>query len=171
MEKNKTSAFSNGLIWFGAAVSIAEILTGTYFAPLGLGKGLLAILIGHIIGGILFYFTGLIGAKTEKSAMETVKISFGQRGSVLFSGLNILQLIGWTAVMIIAGAEGANSIIQLGIPVWSIIIGALIILWVAIGIKRMNQINIVAVGALFILTIILSAIVSAIRALPCLRRA
>ena len=31
----KTSSFQNSLIWFGAAVSIAEILTGTYFAPLG----------------------------------------------------------------------------------------------------------------------------------------
>ena len=28
MEK-KTSLFENGLIWFGAGVSIAEILTGT----------------------------------------------------------------------------------------------------------------------------------------------
>ena len=45
----KTSSFQNSLIWFGAAVSIAEILTGTYFAPLGFGKGLLAILIGWII--------------------------------------------------------------------------------------------------------------------------
>ena len=46
----KTSAFQNSLIWFGAAVSIAEILTGTYFAPLGFTKGLLAILVGHVIG-------------------------------------------------------------------------------------------------------------------------
>ena len=37
MEK-KTSLFENGLIWFGAGVSIAEILTGTYFAPLGKGS-------------------------------------------------------------------------------------------------------------------------------------
>ena len=43
MEK-KTSLFENGLIWFGAGVSIAEILTGTYFAPLGMAKGLAAIL-------------------------------------------------------------------------------------------------------------------------------
>lgn len=31
MEERRTSVFENGLIWFGAAVSIAEILTGTYF--------------------------------------------------------------------------------------------------------------------------------------------
>ena len=36
--ENKTNVFSNVLIWFGAAVSIAEILTGTYFAPLGFKK-------------------------------------------------------------------------------------------------------------------------------------
>ena len=39
MEK-RTSLFENGLIWFGAGVSIAEILTGTYFAALGFGRGL-----------------------------------------------------------------------------------------------------------------------------------
>ena len=42
MEEKRTGLFENGLIWFGAGVSIAEILTGTYLAPLGMGKGLLA---------------------------------------------------------------------------------------------------------------------------------
>lgn len=37
--KKQTSVFENSLIWFGAGVSIAEILTGTYFAPLGFEKG------------------------------------------------------------------------------------------------------------------------------------
>ena len=46
----KTSVFQNSLIWFGAGVSIAEILTGTYFAPLGMAKGFAAILLGHLIG-------------------------------------------------------------------------------------------------------------------------
>ena len=55
----KTSSFQNSLIWFGAAVSIAEILTGTYFAPLGFTKGLLAILVGHVIGCAMFFFAGL----------------------------------------------------------------------------------------------------------------
>ena len=39
MGKKGTSIYENGLIWFGAGVSLAEILTGTYFAPLGFGKG------------------------------------------------------------------------------------------------------------------------------------
>ena len=89
MNEKRTTLFENGLIWFGAGVSIAEILTGTYFAPLGFGKGISAIIIGHIIGCILLFLAGVIGGKTEKSAMETVKMSFGQKGSLLFSILNI----------------------------------------------------------------------------------
>ena len=70
MEEKRTSGFENGLIWFGAAVSIAEMLTGTYFAPLGFSKGLLAILIGHVIGCTMLFFAGLMGGKVRKSAME-----------------------------------------------------------------------------------------------------
>ena len=72
MGEKRTSVFENGLIWFGAAVSIAEILTGTYFAPLGFGRGLAAIIIGHIIGCALLFAAGLIGGRTGRSAMETV---------------------------------------------------------------------------------------------------
>ena len=60
MENKGTSVFSNGLIWFGAGVSIAEILTGTYFAPLGFEKALLAILLGHLIGGLMMFAAGMI---------------------------------------------------------------------------------------------------------------
>ena len=52
MSEKRTSVFSNGLIWFGAGVSLAEILTGTYFAPLGFGRAMAAILLGHLIGGL-----------------------------------------------------------------------------------------------------------------------
>lgn len=160
MKETKTSVFSNGLIWFGAAVSIAEILTGTFIAPLGFGKGLAAILLGHLIGCVLLYFAGLIGANTEKSAMETVKISFGKNGSLFFSSLNVLQLVGWTAVMIAAGAGAAGSVYSLGGDfVWSLIIGALIIIWILIGIKNLGKINVVAMGGLFILTIVMSVVV------------
>ena len=139
MEEKRTTLFENGLIWFGAAVSIAEILTGTYFAPLGFGKGLLAVLIGHIIGCTMLFFAGLIGGKLRKGAMETAKISFGNKGGLLFSILNIVQLIGWTAIMIYDGALAADGIMNIGNWFWCIVIGCLIILWILIGIK--NQIG------------------------------
>ena len=159
MEERRTSFFENGLIWFGAAVSIAEIMTGTYFAPLGFSKGLLAILIGHIIGCIMLFLSGLIGGTVRKSAMETAKMSFGSKGALLFSVLNIIQLVGWTAIMIFDGALAANGIFDLGNGVWCTIIGALIILWILIGIKNLGKVNTVAMAALFVLTIVLSFVI------------
>ena len=160
MKETKTTVVSNSLIWFGAGISIAEILTGTLIAPLGFSKGLSAVIIGHIIGCLLLFFAGLIGGKTEKSAMETVKISFGQKGSLLFSSLNVLQLVGWTAVMIVSGAQAAGAIANIGGEwVWSIIIGALIIVWLLIGIRNLDKLNYIIMGALFILTIVMSRVV------------
>ena len=155
----KTSIFENGLIWFGAAVSIAEILTGTYFASLGFMKGLLAIILGHIIGCLLFFLSGLIGAKTEKGAMETVKISFGSKGSLFFAVLNILQLVGWTGIMIYDGALATQGVWAIGHIVWCLIIGGLILVWILIGIKNLGKVNVIAMSALFIMTIILSFII------------
>ena len=160
LEENKTSLLSNGLIWFGAAVSLAEILTGTLIAPLGFARGMSAIVLGHIIGCVLLFLAGVIGGKTEKSAMETVKMSFGEKGAILFSVLNVVQLIGWTAVMIISGASAAESVFSLGgTAIWSIIIGALIIVWLLVGIKNLGKINIAAMAALFILSIVLSVVI------------
>ena len=159
MEEKRTSVFENGLIWFGAAVSIAEILTGTYFAPLGFTKGLLAILLGHIIGCTMLFFAGLIGGKVRKSAMETAKMSFGSKGALLFSVLNIIQLVGWTAIMIYDGALAVNGIFDIGNWIWCIVIGALIILWIMIGIKNLGKVNTVAMAALFLLTIVLSFVI------------
>ena len=160
MENEKTSVFANGLIWFGAGVSIAEILTGMLIAPLGFGKGLAAILLGHLIGGVLMYLAGIIGANTEKSSMETVKMTFGDKGSLLFSSLNVLQLIGWTAVMIVSGAATASTVVNLGGNwVWDLIIGALIAVWILVGIRNLNKLNIIAMSALFILTIVMSMVI------------
>lgn len=159
MEEKRTSSFENGLIWFGAGVSLAEILTGTYFAPLGFGKGILAIIIGHIIGCVMLFLAGLIGGKVRKSAMETVKMSFGQKGSLLFSILNILQLVGWTAIMIFDGALAANGVWNIGAWIWCLIIGGLIILWILIGIKSLGKVNTVAMVALFGLTVVLCYVI------------
>ncbi len=155
----KTSSFQNSLIWFGAAVSIAEILTGTYFAPLGFTKGLLAILLGHVIGCAMFFFAGLIGGRTGRSAMGTVELSFGRIGCLFFAALNVLQLVGWTAIMIYDGALATNTVLGIGKWVWCLVIGGLIVVWIAVGIKNLGWINKIAMAALFILSIVLCVVV------------
>lgn len=156
---SETKLLSHGLLWFGAALSIAEIFTGTLFAPLGFEQGVIAILLGHVIGGLLFFLAGLIGANTRRSAMETVRIGFGRQGASGFALANVLQLIGWTTVMIITGAAATDAILPWGTATWSLIIGGLIILWLVLGYSNLTRLNLVAVGLLFCLTIWLSFII------------
>lgn len=163
-EARRVSSFSLFILWFGAAVSIAEIYTGALLAPLGFSKGVQAILLGHVIGVIILGLTGIIGSQKRVSALVSTRISFGRYGSYGFSILNILQLLGWTAVMIISGARSVNEVSKLlwGLDsqiIWSMFIGLLICIWIAVGIKKLNKVNLLAVGLLFILTIVLSTVV------------
>lgn len=162
MSDNKMTFLSGSLLWFGAAISIAEILTGALLAPLGFKFGIIAILVGHLIGCMLLFWAGLIGAKENLTSMETVKFSFGKNGAIFFSVLNILQLIGWTAVMIISGARafGSTANNTLGNnSIWCLVIGGLIIVWILAGIKNVGKLNMVAVSALLILTSVLAFVI------------
>ena len=149
-----------GLVWFGAAVSLAEILTGTFFAPLGWETGLAAIFVGHVIGCVLFWLVAHASAQTGKTAMQVAGRSFGSAGSKLFSVANVVQLVGWTAIMIMSGAAAAVLLVPaLGMVGWSVVIGALIVLWIAIGVKRMGQVQSAAAVLLLVLTFVASAAV------------
>ena len=159
MAEKRTSIFDNALIWFGAGVSLAEILTGTFLAPLGFKQGLLSIIVGHVIGCFLLFLAGYMGGKKRMSAMETVTLSFGNKGAFLFAILNVLQLVGWTAIMIYDGALAANGALACGKWVWALVIGGLIIVWLVIGIQSLGKVNVVAMSLLFILTVILSFVI------------
>ena len=77
MNEKRTSVFSNGLIWFGAGVSLAEILTGTYFAPLGFGDWRIC--------------TSLIaGFMAKESVVSTLSVLFGST-KTLFEVLSPLS--------------------------------------------------------------------------------
>ena len=80
MTEKRTSIFENGLIWFGAGVSLAEILTGTYFAPLGFQKGFLAIIIGHLIGCTMLFLAGVIGGKNAPQCYGNCKNELRGKG-------------------------------------------------------------------------------------------
>lgn len=154
--QQKYSNLATSLVWFTAAISMAEILTGTWFAPLGWKQGIIAIITGHIIGGAMFFCAGFIGAKTQKSAMQTVQISFGQKGSALFSVLNAMQLMGWTAVMIYMGAEVISILNQQGaesslFPLFTLGLGLLIIIWLLLGFTNLGIIKSVSLTTMFLL--------------------
>ena len=160
----KLSSFQLFALWFGAAISMAEIFTGGLLAPLGFVDALKAILLGHLIGGLILILGGYIGAQSKLPSMMSTRISFGTYGSYLFSLLNVLQLIGWTAVMIISGGRAANALGKTlfgidAIFAWSLGIGVLIALWILLGKVAFKKLNVIAVVLLFALTLLLCRIV------------
>ncbi|MGN8200140.1 putative hydroxymethylpyrimidine transporter CytX [Salinisphaera sp. RV14] len=138
-------------LWFGAAVSLSEMLAGTLLAPLGVGRALVAIVLGHVIGTTLLVAAGLIGSRENQSAMGTAGAAFGSAGRRLFAALNVLQLVGWTAIMLATGARQFASLAgHLGavgpIGLWIGVLGLLVAGWAAFaraGIGRLNTLAVV----------------------------
>ena len=147
------------LIWFGAAISIAEILTGASLESLGLIRGLVVIVLGHLIGFLLLVLAGIIGVKNREGSMRSSARSFGIYGSFFFAALNIVQLIGWQGIMIFDASLSAQGILKLGHTWWCLIIGILTIAWIMLGIKNRDRLNIIVMALLLLLTIILSFII------------
>ena len=154
----KTSTFQNGLIWFGAGVSLAEI---SQVRPLRRWAWRRAL--RPFCSGISSLRHDAAGGPHRRahgrSAMETVKMSFGQKGGLLFAFLNVLQLVGWTAIMIYDGALAVGGIFAIGRWVWCLVIGALIIVWIAVGVTDLGWINKITMAALFILTLVLCKVI------------
>jgi putative hydroxymethylpyrimidine transporter CytX len=162
--ENKLSFWHFAFLWCGASISIAEILTGGFIAPLGFKLGLVTIILGHLIGTTIFTFGGIIGTREKVPAITSTRISFGLYGTYVFSILNVLQLVGWTAVMVKSAAESLNMISKTlwsinNVVLWSIIIGALTALWIIFGMTGFKKINSVAVTLLFLLTVVLGWII------------
>ena len=147
------------LIWFGAAISIAEILTGACLESLGLGRGLAVIILGHLIGFLLLVLAGIIGVKNKEGSMRSSALSFGKYGSFFFAVLNIVQLVGWQGIMIFDASISAQGILNLGHTWWCLIIGILTIAWIMLGIKHRDKLNVVVMVLLLILTVILSFVI------------
>jgi putative hydroxymethylpyrimidine transporter CytX len=157
------SALGCGLVWFGAAVSIAEIEAGAALAPAAVGgRGwsvLGAILLGHLFGGAMLFLAMLLGARTRRGGMDCAKVPFGRAGGGFFAALNLLQLVGWTAVMVAQGAGAARELLGGDVPFAAICagIGVLVAVWIYVGLRGVGRINSVAMILLFALTVLLFA--------------
>ena len=156
--ENRTGLFTNAVIWFGVAISVSEIIAGVQLGSAAPTDSIwIPLILGHVIGGILLFLVGLIGARLRLNAMQTIKSTFGNHGSKFFAALNVMQLIAWVAVL---NAQGTQALmgLNLGIsfPIISIILAALVAIWVYVGLKRSSKITTVVMVVLTILLIVLS---------------
>lgn len=156
--KNCTGLFTNLVIWFGVAISVSEIQAGVQIASAAPVDSIwVPLILGHIVGGVLLYFVGLIGADLRVNAMESIKSTFGKFGSKFFALLNVMQLIAWVAVL---NAQGTLALMGLNLPVSfpviSFILAILVALWVFIGIQRSSKITSIVMIVLTALLLLLT---------------
>jgi putative hydroxymethylpyrimidine transporter CytX len=156
--QNRTNLFTNAVIWFGVAISVSEIIAGIQLGSAAPTDSIwIPLILGHIIGGILLFLVGLIGARLRVNAMQTIKSTFGGYGSKFFAALNVMQLIAWVAVL---NAQGTQALmgLNLGIsfPIISFILAGLVGLWVYVGLQRSSKITSVVMIVLTVLLVVLS---------------
>jgi putative hydroxymethylpyrimidine transporter CytX len=162
MEK-RTGLFSNGIIWFGVAISVSEIEAGIEIGAAAGDSLWLPLILGHVLGGILLFFVGLVGARVRLNAMETTTSTFGKYGSKFFAALNVFQLLAWVAVL---NAQGASALAGLKLPIsfplTCVILAVLIGIWVFVGLRRSAIVTTVVMAALAVLLAILTVKLSAV---------
>lgn len=161
-EAKRTSGFSFFALWFGAAVSLAEIMTGSLLAPLGVKRGIAAILIGHLIGTLILAVVGIIGFERRSPALISSRLSLGRYGSYIVSFFNIVQLVGWTAIMLIQCTRSLQTITgQLfgfqNFHILVIITGILVAVWALYIERGINLVNDIAVLLLLALSVVMLA--------------
>ena len=98
------------LLWGNLGVSLLVLVAGTYLAGLGLQRGLLAILVGAVLGCALLGLAGYIGAERRVPGMVLMREPLGQRGSYAPTVLNVVQNLGWATFELIVIAAAANAL-------------------------------------------------------------
>jgi len=151
------------LLWMGAAISLAEIWAGGLLAPLGLFAGLAAIVLGHVIGNTPMALGGIIGSRHEVPAMVSTRDALGHRGSYLPAVLNVIQLTGWTAVMLRICGQAADAVVPgdrgIGVRGWILVSGILTTAWALTGHGLRRWLQRGAVTLLTALSLLMTGIV------------
>jgi NCS1 family nucleobase:cation symporter-1 len=117
------------LLWVNLGVSLLVLVLPAYF-DLSLGKALLAMVVGGVIGCAILASAGMIGADGRVPAMVLQRAPLGHRGSYLATGLNVAQCLGWAVFELIVIAKAASLLSDkfLGFEAtwfWTVLFGAL----------------------------------------------
>ncbi len=141
-------------VWFAPQVNMTGVFTGTLAIVLGLGfwLGMLAMVIGTVLGSLVVGYLSTWGPRTGTGQLPNSRMAFGG-GVVLPAVLQWLSSIAWDALVGLFGGEALA--VLLDIPFW---IAVLIVLGVqgAVGffgyelIHRMQAVLTVILFATFV---------------------
>lgn len=104
-------------VWFAPQVNMTGVFTGTLAIMLGLGfwLGLLAMVIGTVLGSLVVAYLSTWGPRTGTGQLPNSRMAFGA-GVVVPAALQWLSSIAWDALVGLFGGEALA--VLLGIPFW-----------------------------------------------------
>src|ERR1700755_3637842 len=113
-------------VWFAPQVNMTGVFTGGLAIVLGLGfwLGLLAMVIGTVLGSLVVSYLSTWGPRTGTGQLPNSRMAFGG-GVVVPATLQWLASLAWDALVGLFGGEALA--VLLGIPFW---IAVLIVLGV-----------------------------------------
>jgi putative hydroxymethylpyrimidine transporter CytX len=109
------------LAFSGAVTVLAPDAAGTPQLPIM--AGIVAMIVGTVIGGIMLGLAAVPGARAGVPAMMLLRGLFGTRLSYVPTVLNILQMVGWGTFELIVIADAAEQILGGG-PHWAYVVVA-----------------------------------------------
>ena len=97
MERRTLGAFSLFSIWIACNLVVTTVLTGMQVIPqISLGSALICFVLGSAVGIIPLLFVGLIGQKTGLATMVASRGTFGTKGSLIPTVVNVTLLMAWS---------------------------------------------------------------------------
>jgi nucleobase:cation symporter-1, NCS1 family len=107
-------------IWCAANIGILGVTYGAFlivFYSLNLWQGILAALLGAVLGFVLVGLVGLAGTKAGAPTMTVSRAAFGVNGNRLPSLVSYVSFIGWEIVVTTLAVLAAQTVLtRLGVP-------------------------------------------------------
>lgn len=109
--ERRLSVLDLAVLWGDLSVGVLVLAAGALLVPaLGLGQAFAAAAVGSVVGAIPVAMVGSVGAREGRPGMALFRPVLGDRGSWLPTVLNLVQLVGWTALELWAMAGIAAAV-------------------------------------------------------------
>ena len=148
------------VLWGDLGIGLLVLLAGSFLVPaLSLPQALGAILVGSVVGVTLLALTGIVGSQTGLPTMVCLRPALGRGGSYVATGINVVQLLGWTVFELVIMGHAANAVVR-GLTgfdaawLWTVVFGGAVIglgLWGPVAVVR-EWLTKFALGAVVVTT-------------------
>lgn len=167
MESRHMSYWDMFATWVGANANNGTWYVGGVIAACGLVTASTTLVISGIISYLLLAAAGFMGYKTGLTSMTLTRASFGLRGSLLPSAINLVQFIGWASVNTFIAATSMNFLFhdlfgwpvygkpggELGVIVGIAVMSVFHLLSVSVGQRSVQLIERVGIVLVFVFVI------------------